>query len=37
MTIDFNDYFVSAGGTLGRIATTDYPALNASWKTASGG
>jgi hypothetical protein len=37
LTIDYNDYYVSAGGKLGRIVATDYNILDASWKTASGG
>ena len=37
LTIDNNDYYVSTAGTLGKIGSTDYSALDASWKTASGG
>ncbi len=37
LTINYNDYYVSAGGTLGKIGSTNYTALDAAWKTASGG
>lgn len=37
LTNDYNNYYVSDTGILGKIGSTNYTALDASWKTASGG
>ena len=37
LTNDYNNYYVSATGILGKIGSTNYTALDASWKSASGG
>jgi hypothetical protein len=37
LTIDYNDYVSKDGAFLGRIASTDYTSLDATWRTASGG
>ncbi|MCK9421667.1 MAG: T9SS type A sorting domain-containing protein [Bacteroidales bacterium] len=37
LTIDYNDYVTTGGAFLGRIASTDYTILDATWRTASGG
>ena len=37
LTNDYNNYYVSPTGILGKIGSTNYTALDASWETASGG
>ena len=37
LTNNYNNYFVSSTGILGKIGSTNYSSLDASWKAASGG
>lgn len=37
LTNNYNDYYVSATGILGKIGNTNYPTLDDSWKAASSG